>query len=449
LSTILPKLEPLITAVSGAIDTVLGRIEKSVQNGSLDNMLSFFTKLTGPSILSFATFLGNVAQGFGGIASAFLPLSSSVLGALDKWSAGFAQIGSSQGLANFVSYVRREGPLVAQTLGSVGRGIGHILDALAPLGHVALQVLGGFSNIIGAIPTPILTAAAAAFVSIALSLKAINLAKPALKGLGGLFGGGGSSGSAGGGILGRGATPADPLYVLVTNKGFGGPGGPSLVSDAEATIVSIITKLKGPIGLLLATSGDSGPQAPNKQVQHLDAADNYLASIGFGPQNDAKLAQLVATGNQRSVDILQKTAQLAGLSVDKEVQFLSGVYKKTADAYTALKDSQSLFQLLVTPSVGKPTPLNTGSITNLFPHRASGGPVSQMQPYLVGESGPEFFLPAVNGTILNHQQSVAASRGGHTGPLFEIKQVVAQDVNSFLIDAQRRAVLTAGDGILR
>ncbi|MEO6041796.1 MAG: tail tape measure protein [Croceibacterium sp.] len=51
----------------------------------------------------------------------------------------------------------------------------------------------------------------------------------------------------------------------------------------------------------------------------------------------------------------------------------------------------------------------TGAIGSLFglPGRATGGPVSPGQPYLVGERGPELFVPTAAGRV----ETGAASRG--------------------------------------
>ena len=45
-----------------------------------------------------------------------------------------------------------------------------------------------------------------------------------------------------------------------------------------------------------------------------------------------------------------------------------------------------------------------------FPGRAQGGPVASGQPYLVGERGPELFVPKLPGTIIPH----TGMRGGPT-----------------------------------
>ena len=50
-----------------------------------------------------------------------------------------------------------------------------------------------------------------------------------------------------------------------------------------------------------------------------------------------------------------------------------------------------------------------GAISGL-PGRAIGGPVSPGQPYLVGENGPEMFVPTSAGTIANGQQAGGGAR---------------------------------------
>lgn len=45
------------------------------------------------------------------------------------------------------------------------------------------------------------------------------------------------------------------------------------------------------------------------------------------------------------------------------------------------------------------------------PARAAGGPVSAMQPYLVGERGPELFAPSSNGIVINARDTAAMLSG--------------------------------------
>jgi hypothetical protein len=47
--------------------------------------------------------------------------------------------------------------------------------------------------------------------------------------------------------------------------------------------------------------------------------------------------------------------------------------------------------------------------------RANGGPVSSNVPYVVGERGPEIFVPNSSGKVLSNSQSKSASQGGASG----------------------------------
>jgi SLT domain-containing protein len=47
--------------------------------------------------------------------------------------------------------------------------------------------------------------------------------------------------------------------------------------------------------------------------------------------------------------------------------------------------------------------------------RASGGPVSANQSYLVGEEGPEVFTPPNSGNILSVAQAATVANGGGAG----------------------------------
>jgi len=57
-------------------------------------------------------------------------------------------------------------------------------------------------------------------------------------------------------------------------------------------------------------------------------------------------------------------------------------------------------------------------IGNFIPGKADGGPVAGRSPYLVGERGPELFVPKVDGTIIpNHQLGITRGDGGDVSRL--------------------------------
>jgi hypothetical protein len=76
---------------------------------------------------------------------------------------------------------------------------------------------------------------------------------------------------------------------------------------------------------------------------------------------------------------------------------------------TALKQLAVLWANMIYGQSGAKWAMN---ITGLD-QRASGGPVTAMKPYLVGEKGPEMFIPANSGTIIpNSQMALAGNNGG-------------------------------------
>ena len=54
-------------------------------------------------------------------------------------------------------------------------------------------------------------------------------------------------------------------------------------------------------------------------------------------------------------------------------------------------------------------------ISKVIPGRASGGPVTKNSPYIVGERGPELFVPPSHGTIIPNFALAGASGGGLSG----------------------------------
>lgn len=74
---------------------------------------------------------------------------------------------------------------------------------------------------------------------------------------------------------------------------------------------------------------------------------------------------------------------------------------------------------------------NAGSIFSAIMGRATGGPVSAMTPYIVGEQGPELFVPNGGGTIIpNHQLS--STSAGTTNVVYNIQAADAQSFRQMI-----------------
>jgi lambda family phage tail tape measure protein len=65
-----------------------------------------------------------------------------------------------------------------------------------------------------------------------------------------------------------------------------------------------------------------------------------------------------------------------------------------------------------------------------LPGRAVGGPVTAGQPYIVGEQGPELFLPNTGGTVMSNGSLNSMARGGGGGGTTIVNNISALDAKS-------------------
>lgn len=108
-----------------------------------------------------------------------------------------------------------------------------------------------------------------------------------------------------------------------------------------------------------------------------------------------RVANLLATGQK----ILDKKAEIAAL-LEEEKKFTEGMivesntrikqYQKEASARVALVSGS------ITSSIGS----TANSTVSSLPRRATGGPVTGGSSYIVGENGPERFVPNNDGSII-------------------------------------------------
>jgi len=86
-----------------------------------------------------------------------------------------------------------------------------------------------------------------------------------------------------------------------------------------------------------------------------------------------------------------------------------------------------------------------------IPGRASGGSVSGGQPYLVGERGPELFVPSGAGTIKNNSDT--SSMGGGKGTIINqvinvsagVSQTVRDEMNTLLPRIKHETMMSIAD----
>lgn len=182
LAQILPTLTPLLQSVSKAITDLFSGI--SANSSGFKDFIGTFSGAAYKAIVTFGKIFANFGRGLFGVFSGFAPVSKAFMGGLLAMSASFAKFGATvstnDGFQSFVAYMLQTGPMVLATIGSLIQALVHIGVALAPLGAVALGSIKFLSDVISAIPTPVLGALASAIAAIVVALKLWSIAQAVL-----------------------------------------------------------------------------------------------------------------------------------------------------------------------------------------------------------------------------------------------------------------------------
>lgn len=358
LSKIMPSLKGPLTAISGAVGTLLTDLGKAASGPGFKNFMNAFGSLAASSIVSFGRTFGNFAKGLFGLMTAFAPLSKTFVGGLSDMAKRFADwgtnVGKSKGFHDFLAYLQDVGPKVAATIGSVVKAVVRIGIALAPIGGLALGSIKVLADVIGKVPVPVLTALAGGIVAVVLALKAAQIINNGSKALGTLsttingFRGAdsqlsktqtairGLSGSAGLGALTLGATTSNKKLGILASAGGGALLGFSLGGPIGAAVGAGAGALLG-----LATQASKTKDAIKRSIPVLgDYVDSLNAVSGAATQatrNDAFTALQAsgAIGAGKKFNLSPQTLISATLGDPKALK----VYNKAINAYRKERDN--------------------------------------------------------------------------------------------------------------
>lgn len=141
---------------------------------------------------------------------------------------------------------------------------------------------------------------------------------------------------------------------------------------------------------------------------------------------------------------------------DALVGVVSGTMKaKDAFRSMALSIIQDLIRMQIQQAVTKPL---TGWLGSVLGFRAEGGPVQSNKPYIVGEKGPELFIPNGNGSIVpNNKLSSGAASSDVGGTVINqtinlstgVQQTVRAEVMSLLPQIANATKAAVADAKLR
>lgn len=156
-------LMPLVSGTAGELEHLETAAGAALQAPFWRGFISFIGSEAGPALNSFASLAGGLVKAFAGISVAFAPVIADVEGGMDGFAARIAAWGqglsASNGLASFLAYVEREGPVVGTLLSSLGGSVEHLLVGLAPVGAVVLTGVTALARLVDVLTAvnPLLT----------------------------------------------------------------------------------------------------------------------------------------------------------------------------------------------------------------------------------------------------------------------------------------------------
>lgn len=151
--TSLPGLTPLVLAAADGIGILYDKAAKELKTPFWAGFRRDIQTSAEPAIVGLGIAFGNVFKGMAGIVDAFLPHMDGIASTMDRITGRFAKWGAglkgSPDFENFLDYVKREGPVVAEFLGNILGAALDVSKALAPVSSAAFSVLNPIVNAIG------------------------------------------------------------------------------------------------------------------------------------------------------------------------------------------------------------------------------------------------------------------------------------------------------------
>jgi hypothetical protein len=178
---LLPMMTPLVKTAAGAFKGMMDSISGGAKSGGFKAFMGDLNNAAKKTLPDFLKSLGNIALGFGGIISAFLPFSGTVTGGLEAATKKFRDFGqslkNSSGFQDFMAGVKDKIPGIMTLFQNLAKIVGNVLSALAPFSGVGLAVAGALAAIVGAIPPGVMDYLAPTIMAIVLAVRAWAVAQ--------------------------------------------------------------------------------------------------------------------------------------------------------------------------------------------------------------------------------------------------------------------------------
>jgi DNA repair exonuclease SbcCD ATPase subunit len=198
----------------------------------------------------------------------------------------------------------------------------------------------------------------------------------------------------------------------------------SIISAGEAEREVIATRATGATAEELAEAERALEDAKLSVADALDSQTTALENLNIQQENYRKVTEGI---NEQDEEFLKLSAEIVKADEDQATAAIGvrDAREAAAKATTDLKEAEEQLRLSrkeLRVAGGKP------------PGRAFGGPVTGARPYIVGERGPELFVPNSSGTIVPNSRM----GGGGTSIVINVNSTIADaELPQKLVDALR------------
>lgn len=159
LSALLPKLTPLVASFAGVFGDWMRDIRESIEAGGMDRFLEWARTIGAVNFENTLNALENLVVGIGNLAQAFSSSGTGITQWLENVTEKFRNWSESlmnrdtPALTRFFNFIREQWPPIREMLVAFARAVSNIVVALAPLGpHLAAGLTAIFNAIANADP---------------------------------------------------------------------------------------------------------------------------------------------------------------------------------------------------------------------------------------------------------------------------------------------------------
>lgn len=174
--------------------------------------------------------------------------------------------------------------------------------------------------------------------------------------------------------------------------------------------------------------------------------EQALAQVRGKTTIEARMQEIVSakalTSIYREIAVIERERRALGIEIGHAIaqSFEDAIMtaNKLRDVVRAL--AQDLLRMIFREQVTKPLAGGLGNFfADLFTGKAMGGPVAGRTPYLVGERGPELFVPNGSGSIVPNNRLGSSGGGGSSVNItYNIAAGVSRSELAPILESERR-----------